>query len=343
MSWELNNVLRKARFEYLYFPILLSGMASPLLAVANESSPEKVEEMIMLTVDKTHSKADLRTLPEDASTARVLRTFKIATGKVDGDKERQGDNKTPEGIYFTQGTIPAKQLAPNKYGPLAIPLNFPNPMDQVSGKTGYGIWLHGVGDRKIEDVRVTEGCVAFQNSEITSLTQWLQPNHGVVVIARDAAEVNRPEDVQGATKASIGWVDAWASRDVTRYISFYATDFNNAGKSKGAYESYKRAVFASYKTMSVKMSNLRVLTHPKYALAMMNQDFSGDSRFRSDGRKMIYLRKDAEGAWKIVREMFDNFMMRPVQFSTTGMVDVKAGAVAPSSEVSATVNGTQSL
>ena len=58
---------------------------------------------------------------------------------------------------------------------------------------------------------------------------------------------------------------------------------------------------------------------------------------------MLYLRKDADGSWKIVREMFDNFMMRPVQFSTTGMVDTKTGATAPSSEVSATVNGTQSL
>jgi hypothetical protein len=95
--------------------------------------------------------------------------------------------------------------------------------------------------------------------------------------------------------------------------------------------------------MLVKMTNMRVITHPKYALAMMNQEFSGDNRFRSDGRKMLYLRKDADGSWKIVREMFDNFMMRPVQFSATGMVDNKGAASVPASEVSATVNGTQSL
>ena len=189
--------------------------------------------------------------------------------------------------------------------------------------------------------------MAFQNSEITSLTQWLQPNHGVVVIARDAAEINKADDVQAVSRVSTDWVDAWASRDVSRYISFYASDFNNNGKDRAAYETYKRSVFGSYKSMSVKMTSLRVVTHPKYAVAMMNQDFTGDSRFKSEGRKMIYLRKDADGSWKIVREMFDNFMMRPVQFSTEDVAGLNKGASvmhAPAaSEVSSAVNGNRSL
>jgi murein L,D-transpeptidase YafK len=328
------------------------SLVSP--AVAYALSPDfaadksqKSQEMILLTVDKSRNQADLRTLPEDLSLSRVLKTFKIATGKAEGDKERQGDNKTPEGIYFTLGTIPSKQLAPEKYGPLAIPLNFPNPMDQASGKTGYGIWLHGVGGRRIEDARVTEGCVAFQNNEITTLTQWLQPNHGIVVIARDSSEVNKANDVEDVLKASRAWLDAWASRDVGRYIDFYADDFNNNGKGKSAYEAYKKAVFASYRQMSVKMTNIRVVTHSKYALALMNQEFNGDNRFRSDGRKMIYLRRGANGTWKIVREMFDNFMMRPVQFSTEDVAGLNKGAAitrpGTSSEVSAKTSENLSL
>ncbi len=319
-------------------------------AVAPDVSAEKSQksqEMILLTVDKSRSQADLRTLPEDLTLSKVLKTFKIATGKVEGDKERQGDNKTPEGIYFTLGTIPSKQLAPEKYGPLAIPLNFPNPMDQASGKTGYGIWLHGVGGRRIEDARVTEGCVAFQNNEITTLTQWLQPNHGIVVIARDSSEVNKTNDVADVLKVSQSWLDAWVSRDVGRYISFYADDFNNSGKGKSAYEAYKKAVFASYKRMTVKMTNIRIITHSKYALALMNQEFIGDNRFKSDGRKMIYLRRGSDGAWKIVREMFDTFMMRPVQFSTEDVAGLNNGAAitrpGSPSEVSAKATDNLSL
>lgn len=301
-------------------------LSCPALGVAGDSLATPGHEMIFLTVDKSRSQADLRTLPENGLESAVIKTFKIATGKVDGDKERQGDNKTPEGIYFTTGMIPPEQLAPQKYGPLAIPLNFPNPMDQVAGKTGYGIWLHGVGDRRIEDARVTEGCVAFQNSEISGLNRWLLPNHGIVVIAKDALEVNRAEDVRSAIDAAQGWVEAWASRDIGRYISHYAHDFSNQGKNKGQYESYKKAVFSSYKSMVVKMTNLRVVTHPKYAVAMMNQVFSGDNRFKSDGRKLIYLRRDTNGQWKIVRELFDNFMMRPVQFSNEDIAGLNKGA-----------------
>lgn len=306
------------------FSILLLGVVSSSVAAGNvptEVAQNSAQEMIFLTIDKVHNQANLSTLPDGSESPKLLRTFKIATGKVEGDKERQGDSKTPEGIYFTAGALPSTQLEPKKYGPLAIPLNFPNPMDQILGKTGYGIWLHGVGDRKIEDARVTEGCVAFQNSEIASLTGWLRPQQGVVVIATDAAQVNRPEDLEGARRASQDWIKAWSHRQMERYISFYSSDFTNAGKNRKAYETYKTAVFNSYKNMTVKISNLRVITHPKYALAMMNQDFNGDDRFKSNGRKMVYLRKDSDGSWKIVREMFDDFPMRPVQLSAQGFSD----------------------
>jgi len=310
----------------------------PALAAASDQAATPGQEMIFLTVDKSRNQADLRTLPESGFKSAVLKTFKIATGKVDGDKEKQGDNKTPEGIYFSTGKIPSEQLAPQKYGPLAIPLNFPNPMDQVAGKTGYGIWLHGVGDRRIEDARVTEGCVAFQNSEISGLTRWLMPNQGIVVIAKDSLEVNRPEDVHSVFQAAESWIAAWASRDVGRYISHYAHDFNNQGKNKNQYESYKRAVFGSYKNMLVKMTNLRVVTHPKYAVAMMNQIFSGDNRFKSDGRKLIYLRRDSDGTWKIVRELFDDFMMRPVQFSNEDIAGLNKGAAINQTEKGVTAS-----
>ena len=95
------------------------------------------------------------------------------------------------------------------------------------------------------------------------------------------------------------------------------------------------------------MTNLRAVTHSKYAVAMMNQDFRGDNRFRSDGRKMIYLRKDDAGGWKIVREMFDNFLMQPVRFSMEDIAGSGKGSVSPkvqpASEVSSTSSGTRSL
>lgn len=314
------------------------GLSLNFAAQAAESGVRADGEVIFLTVDKSQSRADLRTLPGQGHQSLVLKSFKIATGKVEGDKERQGDNKTPEGVYLTTGTIPAQQLSPKKYGPLAIPLNFPNPMDQALGKTGYGIWLHGVGDRRIEDARVTEGCVAFQNSEISGLTRWLRPRQGIVVIAKDGQDVNRSEDVENVFQSTISWIDAWASRDMDRYIKHYASDFVNQGKDRAQYESYKRAVFGSYKNMIVKMADMRVVTHPKYAVAMMNQQFSGDNRFKSDGRKVLYLRKDTDGSWKIVREQFDDFMMVPVRFSREDLAALNGAEAGVSAEKGTTAS-----
>lgn len=303
---------------------------------SQQPSSEIMKEMIVLGVSKSQLRAELRTLPENGAEPKPIRSFKIAIGKVLGDKERQGDNKTPEGIYFTVGKIDGKQLAPQKYGPVALPLNFPNPMDQLQGKTGHGIWLHGVGDRHIEDANITEGCVAFPNEEISSLIPWLKPSHGVVVIANDLTEVNRPTDLADLYKTSQDWMSAWSNRNLESYIGFYANDFYSSGKNLKAYRTYKKAVFNRYKEMSVSMDNVRIVTHSKYALVMMNQDFKGDKLFKSDGRKLLYWRRSETGQWQIVREMFDDFPMNPVQFSAEdiagmhleGAVKVKSGPAA---------------
>ena len=161
---------------------------------ATTSFPKSVDDsqMILLTVDKTKLTASLKTWPTDASAARQLRNFRIAIGKASGDKQVEGDNKTPEGVYFAQGHIDGRGL-PERYGAMAIPLDFPNPVDRLQGKTGHGIWLHGVDDdKRIEEAMVTEGCVAFYNPDIARLRNWLKGHQGVVVIAEDATKINEP-------------------------------------------------------------------------------------------------------------------------------------------------------
>ncbi|NBQ52741.1 MAG: hypothetical protein EBU49_04065, partial [Proteobacteria bacterium] len=44
------------------------------------------EDLILLTVDKSRLSADLSTLPEAGKATELLKTFRIAIGKEDGDK-----------------------------------------------------------------------------------------------------------------------------------------------------------------------------------------------------------------------------------------------------------------
>jgi murein L,D-transpeptidase YafK len=283
------------------------------LAEANDVNGAQ-EEMVFLLVDKVKLRADLLTWPEDEQVSERLLSFRIAIGKEEGDKQKRGDNRTPEGIYFAKGIIDGQGL-PAKYGPYAIPIDFPNPLDRYLGKTGYGIWLHGVEqDNRIEAAKVTEGCVAFYNADIETLTQWLMPDHSVVVIARDAKEVNRPLDIAQVKKLTQGWIEAWAQRDLNRYISFYSEDFKHLNRSVKAYENYKRRVFASYREMSVQMSDIRVFSHDRYAVAIMNQDFNGDDRYRTNGRKILYWKRMSDkDEWKLFHEEFDP---RPIRFTS---------------------------
>jgi murein L,D-transpeptidase YafK len=268
-------------------------------------------EMVFLLVDKTKLKADLLTWPEDSLRSERLFSFKIAIGKEEGDKQKTGDNRTPEGIYFSQSILNGKSLGA-KYGPFAIPIDFPNPLDRYLGKTGYGIWLHGVEqDNRIEAAKVTEGCVAFYNADINSLTQWLVPDQSVVVIARDASQVNRPENVALVRQLTQDWIDAWAQRDIEKYIDLYHQSFQAGTKDKKGYYEYKKKVFASYKNMSLSMNNIRIFTHDRYAVAVMNQDFNGDNRYRSYGRKILYWQQTEDNKWKLFHEEFDQ---KPLQF-----------------------------
>jgi hypothetical protein len=67
--------------------------------------------------------------------------------------------------------------------------------------------------------------------------------------------------------------------------------------------------------MYLSRSQVRVLTHEKYAVTLMNQEFNGDGRYVSNGRKVLYWKKD-QSHWKIVREVFDNRLLQPVVFSS---------------------------
>jgi murein L,D-transpeptidase YafK len=247
-------------------------------------------------------------------------SFRIAIGKEEGDKQVEGDNRTPEGIYFAQKIIDGETL-PAKYGPFAIPINFPNPYDRHLGKTGYGIWLHGVKeDARVEESKVTEGCVAFYNADIVSLSDWLEPSQSVVVIAKSAAEVNRPRDVATVKERTRQWYRAWSERDHDRYLSFYDESFRSRGMNRDQYGAYKKRVFGLYDEMLVDIFNIRVFTHKSYAVSLFNQNFNGDDRYVSEGRKVLYWERHDDGSWRIVHEVFDSGRFKLQSFSRDYLV-----------------------
>ena len=70
-----------------------------------------------------------------------MKTIPAFTGKYDGDKVSAGDRRTPIGIYnLTQKLSTVDPF----YGPMAFVTSYPNLYDRIRGKSGDGIWIHGL-------------------------------------------------------------------------------------------------------------------------------------------------------------------------------------------------------
>jgi murein L,D-transpeptidase YafK len=277
----------------------------------------KHEDFLLVSIDKKSKSAELYTLPQDSINKKKIYHFKIALGKKTGDKQKEGDNKTPEGIYFPVKQI-KYQLPIKKYGPYgATAFDYPNIFDKMQKKTGHGIWFHGIGDEsKMKQPQTTEGCIAFFNEDFKKIKPWIKPYSTVIVIRENSSEhINELEQEQKIHNKTLTWLNYWKKKSLKNYLSLYSTDFK-APKQKNInrFARYKKRIFSSYKKMQIKINNLRVVVHSKYAISFMNQDFYGD-KYTSFGSKILYWQKDQNKEWKIIREVFNKKKFTPMKFA----------------------------
>jgi L,D-transpeptidase catalytic domain len=74
---------------------------------------------------------------------RFVADYYVSSGKNGAAKVREGDEKTPIGVYHVVSSVPRQKLS-DFYGSGAFPINYPNEWDRRQGRNGHGIWLHGV-------------------------------------------------------------------------------------------------------------------------------------------------------------------------------------------------------
>jgi len=106
------------------------------------------------------------------SRGAVIKSYKVAISRQPiGPKEREGDHKTPEGVY----EIDRKN--PNSRFHLALHVSYPNASDRAQAqklgvKPGGDIEIHGLESKFSwlaglqRQVDLTDGCIAVTNAEI---------------------------------------------------------------------------------------------------------------------------------------------------------------------------------
>lgn len=161
----------------LYFLLLLPCLVFcfPSYSV-QQASTERVDKVL---VEK--SKRKLHLMCGDT----ILKTYSVALGgSPEGHKQREGDQKTPEGQYVIDWRNPKSQF----YKSLHI--SYPNKEDQKNAQKnkvspGGAIFIHGLGSQfgsigKAHSLHDwTLGCIAVTNEEIDEI--WDLVKNGTVI------------------------------------------------------------------------------------------------------------------------------------------------------------------
>lgn len=115
---------------------------------------------------------------------KLVADYYASVGKLGIEKATEGDQRTPLGVYFITSRLDPATLK-DFYGAGALPINYPNPLDQVRGKTGSGIWLHGTPpDQFSRAPLATDGCEALANPDLERILRTVEPRSTPVVIAK---------------------------------------------------------------------------------------------------------------------------------------------------------------
>jgi murein L,D-transpeptidase YafK len=119
---------------------------------------------------------------------RIIAEYPIRLGlNPIGHKEREGDFRTPEGLYQLVGRNPRSDFF------LSLEVSYPNDDDRARAKKngvppGGLIMIHGQPNlpRKSADYYAnydwTNGCIAVSNSDMVEI--WLRTQPGTLIVIR---------------------------------------------------------------------------------------------------------------------------------------------------------------
>jgi L,D-peptidoglycan transpeptidase YkuD (ErfK/YbiS/YcfS/YnhG family) len=202
-----------------------------LQAIRETPPPDRIpRQFVTLAASTRHaiavdtSRARLYLFEHRDGQLKLVSSHYASIGRSGVDKRVEGDRRTPLGVYFITSKL-SKAQVDDFYGAGALPLNYPNDYDRGLGRTGSGIWLHGVPSGSYSRApRVTDGCVALANEELDSILRTVEPRSTPVVIAERIDWVT-PDELTEDRRNAVALLDAWngARSDPQRLAGFYAS------------------------------------------------------------------------------------------------------------------------
>jgi murein L,D-transpeptidase YafK len=283
---RMKRYLEAPRVDYL---------PAPLLQLAPGQSHA-------LLIDTSRSR--LFVYANDLGRPRYVTDFYISLGKNGIDKKREGDQKTPIGVYTI---IAQKEKLPDFYGPFAYPLSYPNEWDKVNGREGHGIWLHGTPSETYARAPwATDGCIVLTNEDFAKLSKFVDVSRTPVVIGQ-SVEWRPPNqweaDRETFLKAFGTWKSDWESLDTKRYLSHYSTQFRSKNRDIATWSASKRKVNSGKTWVKVGVNDVSVFAYPDAEPLMMitfEQDYRSNNMSKKTRKRQFWALEGNQ--WRIVHE-----------------------------------------
>ncbi|HEX7954912.1 MAG TPA: L,D-transpeptidase family protein [Burkholderiales bacterium] len=262
------------------------------------------DEKFALVLDS--NKSTLFVFENTGKVPRYVADYYVTIGKNGLEKLREGDKKTPVGVYRVVSRLPKDKLS-DFYGSGAYPISYPNEWDQMRGRDGHGIWLHGTPrDTYSRPPRASDGCIVLSNQDLDTLAAKLQIGSTPIVIA-DSIDWAKPAEVESLRAdlaASLeSWRRDWESRNTDAYLQHYARTFRSAGMNLAQWSAQKHQVNAAKSWIKVDVSGVSLLLYPgkeDMAVATFEQDYSSSNLSNRMMKRQYWIRENNK--WRIVFE-----------------------------------------
>jgi L,D-transpeptidase YnhG len=238
---------------------------------------------------------------------KLVADYYASVGKMGVDKYIEGDLKTPLGIYHVTNTLDPNSLK-DLYGAGALPINYPNPYDMRRGKTGSGIWLHGVPQAQFARApKATDGCVAVSNPDLLDILNRVEIRTTPVVILPKLEWINPAQshaDVAAFDRAFASWRSAKSSGDLERALGHYTPDFNSYGKSLADWRVLLNLEIAKKRSSELKdVAVLHWAESPQSATMVVTFSEVPKGAVSGPTKRQYWLRSGAtQNQWKIFFE-----------------------------------------
>ena len=264
------------------------------------------DQKFAIVVDTQRSR--LYIYQNDNGRPRFVADYYIAHGKLGAEKTREGDKRTPVGVYHVTANLPRQKLS-DFYGSGAFPINYPNEWDRQQGRNGHGIWLHGTpSDTYSRPPRASDGCVVLTNQDLDTLSGYLQVGLTPVIISNTIEWLSL--DDWASERAALNreieaWRRDWESRDVDRYLAHYSRAFRNNEGDYAQWAQQKRLVAAGKSWIKVDLSKLSVFRNPgkeDMIVVTFEQDYRSNNLSNTLKKRQYWVKEG--GRWKIIYEGF---------------------------------------